>query len=505
MPVEIYEIVALAARFWFLFLMFMIVWRSYRWYARERSQRKKRLRLLPDAGYIGELVVMQGAGDLEKGQVLSVPFEGTLGFVRSNDLCIPAPGVASRHLWFSYDERQGLVMIPVGRNDFSVDEITIGESPEGLCMAHGSRLYIGECELRLRMFAGYEVDRVMSPPSIRHAGHAQTGWENPEEETAGLDAYTTFVPGELYGAGDPAVAYGQAVAGGVQDRYAQREEPDEESDYDEPYEEPDFELPQEDEWAEEPSGYARSEPPAQESVPDPLAEDGFAELVDIETTAEGDLFARPMTSFAGGAHNPYARPVQPAAQEPEEMVFHPLLDDEDWDMDLDDMEAPAQPLEENRFAAAYRNRTVQAAARQAKETARQKADAAPEQRPAVPGLSVASELPAQPSQPRMTPPTLSAGPHMSRPGALTKPRPLAAKSSQGVGQPLHPAGNPADEAWPVVPRPDSWRSEGLFDDLVDEDGTDASAPPKSAYVGRDEAEWAKRKVWDKYFGGGDAP
>ena len=130
MPVEIYEIVALAARFWFLFLMVLIVWRSYRWYARERRQRKKRLRLLPDAGYIGEFVVMQGAGDLERGQVLSVPFEGTLGYVRSNDLCIPVPGVASRHLWFSYDDRRGLVMTPVGKNDFSVDQIPMAEAAE---------------------------------------------------------------------------------------------------------------------------------------------------------------------------------------------------------------------------------------------------------------------------------------------------------------------------------------------------------------------------------------
>ena len=41
-----------------------------------------------------------------------------------------------------------------------------------------------------------------------------------------------------------------------------------------------------------------------------------------------------------------------------------------------------------------------------------------------------------------------------------------------------------------------------FGDEMDEDLTDAAAPPRSAYVGHDEAERAKRKVWDKYFGGG---
>ena len=61
LPAEVYELVAQAARYWFLFLMAIIVWRSYRWYRRDRRQAKKRLRLLPDAGYVGEMVVLEGA------------------------------------------------------------------------------------------------------------------------------------------------------------------------------------------------------------------------------------------------------------------------------------------------------------------------------------------------------------------------------------------------------------------------------------------------------------
>ena len=89
---------------------------------------------------------------------------------------------------------------------------------------------------------------------------------------------------------------------------------------------------------------------------------------------------------------------------------------------------------------------------------------------------------------------------------MTRPRPLAAKAGQTVaGEPANPAAaasrrpySPArsDEAWPVVPRPEGWRSAGLFDDLVDEDGTDASMPAGNVYGGQEKA---------KYFGGGDAP
>ena len=53
-----------------------------------------------------------------------------------------------------------------------------------------------------------------------------------------------------------------------------------------------------------------------------------------------------------------------------------------------------------------------------------------------------------------------------------------------------------DEGW--VDDEDSW-------DAFDEDMTDAaSAPPRSAYIGRDESEQAKKQLWDKYFGGGGA-
>ena len=72
MPDSVYEVVAQAARYWFLFLMVLIVWRSYRWLARDRKQRKKRLKLLPDAGYVGELVVVQGNEGLPMGLALPV-------------------------------------------------------------------------------------------------------------------------------------------------------------------------------------------------------------------------------------------------------------------------------------------------------------------------------------------------------------------------------------------------------------------------------------------------
>ena len=156
MPEEIYEVVAQGARYWFLFLMALIAWRSYRWYRRDRRQRKKRLRLLPDAGFVGEMVVLEGGAALKPGTALPVPREGTLGLLRTNDLCVPVQGVAKRHLWFCFEDGQGLRIEPMGRNGAEVDGQACEDRRHALCMAHGSRLTVGEAVLRLRLFAGFE-------------------------------------------------------------------------------------------------------------------------------------------------------------------------------------------------------------------------------------------------------------------------------------------------------------------------------------------------------------
>lgn len=44
--------------------------------------------------------------------------------------------------------------------------------------------------------------------------------------------------------------------------------------------------------------------------------------------------------------------------------------------------------------------------------------------------------------------------------------------------------------------------KGFVSPNADDDQTDAAAPPKSAYVGEDEAQKAKQAFWDRYLGGG---
>ena len=157
MPTEVYEIIAQGARYWFLFLMALIVWRSFRWYRKDRRRYKKRLRLLPDAGYVGELVTIRGNAQLPTGTILPVPWEGIIGSGRGCDIFLPVPGVAPKHCWFSYDREDGLQLEPYHGRTVQVNDQTRTGRGENLSMHHGSRLYVGDVELRLRMFAGFET------------------------------------------------------------------------------------------------------------------------------------------------------------------------------------------------------------------------------------------------------------------------------------------------------------------------------------------------------------
>ena len=50
---KIYEVLALAMRYFFTLLGVMIVWRAVSWLRKDRKQTHKRLKQLPDAGTIG--------------------------------------------------------------------------------------------------------------------------------------------------------------------------------------------------------------------------------------------------------------------------------------------------------------------------------------------------------------------------------------------------------------------------------------------------------------------
>lgn len=168
MPAQIYEVIALGARYWFLFLMMMIAWRSYRWLARDGKQRRKRLGLLPDAGFIGEMVLQQGGEPLAAGSLLPVPREGVLGSARRCDLVLVSEGIAKRHLWLRYEDDKGLRVKNFGKRPMEIDGVRYEKRNSQAYMQHGSRLIVGKTVLRLRMFAGFEAEAIRGEAVYAH-------------------------------------------------------------------------------------------------------------------------------------------------------------------------------------------------------------------------------------------------------------------------------------------------------------------------------------------------
>lgn len=186
MPQEIYEIIALGARWWFILLGVLIVLRAFGWLRRDSRRAKRRLRQLPDAGMVGEMVVIIGNKDMKAGTVMPVPREGTLGSYRSCDLVIPADGVAPAHCDFSFADGKGLLMYPRRRCPVSVDgeEFIRRGKAKKHPMTHGSRLQVGEAVLRLRLFEGLEVQGNMH---VRDAWRAELPDDGMDEAWQATD------------------------------------------------------------------------------------------------------------------------------------------------------------------------------------------------------------------------------------------------------------------------------------------------------------------------------
>lgn len=160
MPDNIYEIISLAARYWFALLGLVIVWRSFSWLRKDRRAKHKRLKHLPDAGMIGEMIVLEGSDELPEGTAIPVPRAGVLGFLRTCDVTVPVNGVAGKHIDFVFQDGKGLLLFPLRRQSCVMDgvELTCRSKTKKHPMYHGSRLQVGEAVLRLRLFAGLDTE-----------------------------------------------------------------------------------------------------------------------------------------------------------------------------------------------------------------------------------------------------------------------------------------------------------------------------------------------------------
>ena len=164
---KVYEVLALAMRYFFTVLGVMIVWRSLSWLRKDRKLKHRRLKQLPDAGTIGILTVLEGSRHLKPGEAIPVPHEGTLGYLRTCDVVVPVDDVANLHLDFTFVDGKGLYIYPFRGCDATVDgtPLTSRRESQRHPMLHGSILQIGQAVLQLGVFAGLNVQEARFMPA----------------------------------------------------------------------------------------------------------------------------------------------------------------------------------------------------------------------------------------------------------------------------------------------------------------------------------------------------
>ena len=162
MPVETIDLVS---RYLYAFLLLMVALAALGWVRSEAGFRRNRLRMLPSAGTIGELMVLQGSRDLPPQTWFPVSHEGVLGSVRSCDLVIPCPGVKSRHLDYVWQDGVGLLVRPRSGCEIWVNGILLDCRSDAAAfpLTNGSVLQIGQAVLRLNVLKAF--DHTSSPVS----------------------------------------------------------------------------------------------------------------------------------------------------------------------------------------------------------------------------------------------------------------------------------------------------------------------------------------------------
>ncbi len=196
MASEVYSVVSLVMRYWFIALGILVVVQAFVWLLRERNDRHRRIRNLPDAGMIGEFVVLRGNDVMEEGMTLPIPWEGMLGSDQACDVMVMGEGIAPVHLFFSFDRRAGLRLEMARGQTCYVD----GEQQiyrlfqKRARMRHGSILEFPDCVLRFRIFAGLDIEK---QPGVREQDEAMygmpvasqgvprrgyRGWKDPQTE-----------------------------------------------------------------------------------------------------------------------------------------------------------------------------------------------------------------------------------------------------------------------------------------------------------------------------------
>jgi hypothetical protein len=142
---DLYALIALAARYWFVALIVVLLFRGWRMTVADNRRAKLLREWMGQTGCVGELIANPGA---KKRVSYPIPREGVLGSGRAADVRIRHRDLKHAHAHFELREG-GLLIRPLGKAELSVGG---GFSGESVFLQDGDVLTIGKLQLMLVLF-----------------------------------------------------------------------------------------------------------------------------------------------------------------------------------------------------------------------------------------------------------------------------------------------------------------------------------------------------------------
>ena len=182
MSTELYEVVSMAARYWFIGIALVFVFRAWRGSISDNRKAKLLRDMTARAGCIGELIVVRDdTGELTDAR-FPVSRECMLGASRYADIRIDRPGIFKRHLWM--EQRVGcLALSPIGAAKIRVG----GRDAAAHILRDGQRVTIGGITLMLVFFDAEGFAGLPAPHRVQPQPVDENGWRG-DEPANGIDA-----------------------------------------------------------------------------------------------------------------------------------------------------------------------------------------------------------------------------------------------------------------------------------------------------------------------------
>ena len=142
---DLYALISLAARYWFVALIVVLLFRGWRMTVADNRRAKLLREWMGQTGCVGELILNPGS---KKRVSYPIPREGVLGSAVSADVRIRHRDMQRAHAHFELREG-GLLMKPMGRAELKVGG---GFTGEAVFLEDGDVLTIGKLQLMLVLF-----------------------------------------------------------------------------------------------------------------------------------------------------------------------------------------------------------------------------------------------------------------------------------------------------------------------------------------------------------------